>query len=163
MKNIIKILIIILISTSCNSQDRTATRTNENRNQIPLNKNQYDKIPLSEIKEIFKLAIDLPELQQYFHTDQFPARVPLKILEFGDVNENSLKGLMKFKQPINLITKEEIENNQIQDYLGVGDWSPVNGKLRLQLYYPIEGITINYMFEKGSKSWKIIDSVIFEE
>lgn len=163
MKKSIQILIIILISISCNSQNKTLESINENHSQISFDKSQYDKIPDSEINEIFKLAIDLPELQQYFHIDQFPERVPLKILEFGDINENSLKGLIKFDKPIRLITKEEIETNQIQDYLGVGDWSPVNGKLRLQLYYPVEGITINYMFEKKNKLWKIVDSIIFEK
>jgi hypothetical protein len=36
-----------------------------------------DKVPDLEIKEIFRLAIDLPELQQFYHVDVDSTRIPL--------------------------------------------------------------------------------------
>jgi len=84
-------------------------------------------------------------------------------LEFGDINENNLRSTTKFGHPIKVITTKDIADNQMQDYLGVGDWSPVNNKLRFQLYYPIEGITINYLLEKADKEWKLINSIIMVE
>ncbi len=160
MKNKIQILFLILILTSCNAQNRIAKKNDIY--QTPINQSQYDVIPISDIKEIFKIVINLPELQ-YLHLKQFPERLPLKILEFGDINANSLKGITKFGKPIKVVTKAEIVSNQIKDYLGVGDWSPVNGTLRLQLYYPIEGITINCMFKKEDKKWSLTDSMIIEK
>jgi len=62
MKYPVKILILILVFISCNSQKRIVEKDTD----TSLNKSQYDKIPNSEIEDIIKIAIDLPELQYYF-------------------------------------------------------------------------------------------------
>ena len=158
--NLLKpLLLLSILATSCDSNNRVTKKTEII--QADLNNSKYDVIPLTEIREVIRQAVDLPELQQYFHFKQSPERLPLKILEFGDINENTLKGMTKSGQPIKVITKSEIEHHQIKDYLGVGDWSAVNGSLRLQLDYPIEGIVINYMFYRKKGKLKIVDSVIF--
>ena len=39
-------------------------------------------MPVPEIRDVLKLAIDLPELQQYYHVDIDSSRIPLIIKEF---------------------------------------------------------------------------------
>ena len=121
----------------------------------------FDVLQIPEIRYVLQLALDLPELQKYFHVKEFPERKPLKLLEYGLINSDNIIGLKKFGLPIKFIQNENIKDSK--DYIGIGDWTPVNGKLRLQLYYPAEGITINYMFEMTNENWRITDSIIFEE
>ncbi len=146
MKQIEKILILALISISpfAFGQER-------------------ERIPGSEIKEIIELAIELPELQQYFHIDEKPSRAPLIIKEFGIVNSKNLDGLKKFGLPIKVINEKTIKEKGIEAYLNIGDWTYVGNTLRLQIDYTVEGITINFMLNRVNGEWKIIDSIILEE
>ena len=128
-----------------------------------LDSSVYDKFSIPEIRQVFQQAIDLSELQVYFHIDTDSSRKPLKILEFGQINRTTLMGVQKFGEPVSVISKHEADSLEVKDYLGIGDWTKVNDKLRLQLYYPVEGITINYMFKKDSNKWVLIDNKIMEE
>lgn len=123
----------------------------------------YDRFSIPEIRQILQQAIDLPELQQYFHLDSASTRKPLKIKEFGMINRTTLMGVQKFGEPVSVINKHEADSSETKNYLCIGDWTSVNDKLRLQLYYPVEGITINYMFKKDSNKWILTDSNIMEE
>ena len=131
--------------------------------QTKLDSSVYDKFSIPEIRQVLQQAIDLPELQQYFHIDSDSTRKPLKIKEFGLINRTTIKGLQKFGEPVSVIGKDNVDNSKTENYLSVSDWTNVKDKLRLQLYYPVEGITINYMFKKDSNKWVLIDSKIMEE
>ena len=72
-------------------------------------------------------------------------------------------GVQKFGKPVSLINKHEADSLQTKNYMAIADWTHVKDKLRLQLNYPVEGITINYMFEKKSNNWVLTDSEIIEE
>jgi hypothetical protein len=113
--------------------------------------------------KFYNKRFDLPELQQYYHLDIDSTRKPLKIKEFGIINKTTLMGVQKFGEPVSVINKQEVDSSETKNYLGIGDWTNVNDQLRLQLYYPVEGITINYMFKKDSNKWVLIDSKIMEE
>jgi hypothetical protein len=128
-----------------------------------LDSSVYDRFSIPEIRQILQQAIDLPELQQYYHLDIDSTRKPLKIKEFGIINKTTLMGVQKFGEPVSVINKQEVDSSETKNYLGIGDWTNVNDQLRLQLYYPVEGITINYMFKKDSNKWVLIDSKIMEE
>ena len=146
MKIIVTILTVALISLSSivNGQER-------------------ERVPESEIKEIIELAIELPELQQYFHVEGDSTRIPLIIKEFRTVNSKNLKGLQKFGLPIKVIDEKMIKKENINSYLNIGDWTYGGNNLRLQMDYSIEGITINMRLNRINGDWKIVDSVIFEE
>lgn len=122
----------------------------------------YDEISIYEIRKIFKMVIDLPELQQYFHIDKIPERGPIKIKEFGPINSITVKGIKKFNKPIKILKNKDLEETQINDFLEIVDWRVLEEKLRIKMNYPIEGIRINYLFERVGNNWKIIDSLILE-
>lgn len=122
-----------------------------------------EKFPEDEIIQILELAINLPELQEYFHIAEQKDRIPLIIKEFGTVNSNNLKGLTKFDTLVVVLTEEQLEKKQTQAYLNIGDWTYGGNNLRLQLNYPIEGITVNYRFNRIDGRWKIEHSLIWEE
>ena len=124
---------------------------------------QREKIPETEIKEIIELAIELPELQQYFHIDVDSTRIPLIIKEFGDINSRNLQGLIKFGEQVQVLNEKTIKQNGIKAFLSIGDWTYGSNNLRLQIDYSIEGILINIRLKRISEHWEIVDSVIFEE
>jgi hypothetical protein len=122
-----------------------------------------EKVPETEIKEIIELAIELPELQQYFHIDLDSTRVPLIIKEFGTVNSKNLIGLQKFGQQVQVMDELTIKEKKINAYLNIGDWTYGGDNLRLQMDYPVEGITINMRLNRLNGHWKIVASLIIEE
>lgn len=137
-------IIIIFLGTNANAQQR-------------------EKVPESEIIEIIGLAIELPELQQYFHIESDSTRIPLVIKEFGTVNSKNLEGLQKFGKKVLVLNEMTIKQNGINSYLNIGDWTYGGNNLRLQMDYSIEGITVNMRLNRINGRWKIVDSIIFEE
>jgi len=128
-----------------------------------VNGQAQESVPEYEIKEIIELAIELPELQQYFHFDKDATRIPLIIQEFGTVNSKNLNGLEKFGVPIKVMDEKTLKEEKIKAYLNIGDWTYRENNLKLQMNYSIEGITINMLLNRVNGDWKIVDSVIFEE
>lgn len=122
-----------------------------------------EKLPETEIKEIIELAIDLPELQQFFHIDLDSTRVPLIIKEFGTVNSKNLIGLEKFGKKVQVMDELTIKEKKINAYLNIGDWTYGGDNLRLQMDYPVEGITINMRLNRLNGHWEIVDLQIIEE
>lgn len=122
-----------------------------------------EKVPETEIKEIIELAIELPELQQYFHIDLDSTRVPLIIKEFGTVNSKNLIGLQKFGQQVQVMDELTIKEKKINAYMNIGDWTYGGDNLRLQINYPVEGIIINMRLNRLNGHWKIVNSLIIEE
>jgi hypothetical protein len=128
-----------------------------------LDSSAYDRFSIPEVKQVIQQAIDLKELQEYVHSDIDTSRKPLRIVEYGIVNRTTLLGVQKFDQPISVISKIEVDSLNKKNYLSISDWTHVKNELRLQLFYPAEGITINYMFKKDSDRWHLMDSKIMEE
>ena len=124
---------------------------------------ENQKLPNNELREIIELALNLPELQQYFHIDSNPERLPIKLKEFGQINSTNLNGIKKFGTEILILKSAEIKQKKVADYLNVADWTYVGNHLRLQLNYLIEGITVNYMFERVDSKWNIKSTELWEE
>jgi len=116
-----------------------------------------------EVREVIQLAIDLPDLQQYYHIDTDSARIPLIIKEYGLINPENMKGVFKFGKEIKILKESEIKDKRIKNHLNVEDWTYGGTTLRLQLSYIIEGIIINYRFEKKEGKWIIANSRLMEE
>jgi hypothetical protein len=117
----------------------------------------------TDFKEIFQKALDFPELQQYYHTDIDSTRKQVIIKYFGDANHNNLQGVTKFDRQVIIRTEEEIKKEGIKNYFGLGDWVCGTDSVRMQLYYPIEGITLSLMFKKINNEWTIISNALWEE
>ena len=120
------------------------------------------KIPNNQLQEIIELALNLPDLQMYFHIDQAPERLPIKIKTFDQINEKNLQGINMFGENILFLNDTDIKEKRISDYITVSKWTYTKNKLNLRLKYPIEGITINYNFERKEMKWIIIASQIWE-
>ncbi|MFT7037070.1 MAG: hypothetical protein ACJA2S_005612 [Cyclobacteriaceae bacterium] len=117
----------------------------------------------ADFKEIFQRALDFPDLQQYYHTDFDSARKQVIMKYFGDANHNNLQGVSKFDRQVIIKTEGEIKEEGIKNYFGLGDWVCGTNSVRMQLYYPIEGITLSLMFKKINNEWTITSNALFEE
>lgn len=116
-----------------------------------------------DFKQIFQLALDLPTLQQYFHTDKDSKRKQIIIQHFGDANHNDLQGVTKFDRQVTILTEKEIKNQGIEFYFVLGDWVCGKDFVRMQLSYVGEGLTASYVFRKDNNNWTIDNSEIWEE
>jgi len=126
----------------------------------------YDKesefMSVNEIREIIKLSINLPELQQYFHIDSDPSRIPLIISEFRLVKQVNMTGITKFGKDIVIKKAEDLRANQNRSYLQIENWSYTENTLKFQYLYTIEGILVSYGFVKKNGAWVLENSSIKE-
>lgn len=132
-------------------------------NSFCQSESQTAKLNPNDFAQIFQLAIDLPSLQKYFHTDTDSLRRKIIFKYFGDANHGNLSEVNKFNNQVLLLSEEEIQKRNIKYYFVVGDWVCGNDAVRLQLSYIGEGILISYRFVKANSKWKIENSNIVEE
>lgn len=118
---------------------------------------QTGKLLTKEFKDIFQMAIDHPQLQQYYHIDNDTSNRQIVFQLFGNANHDKLKGVTKFGRQVLIMTEEEIKQRQIKSYFVVGDWVCGTNSLRLQLEYPKEGLLVSYMFKKTNDKWTIVN------
>lgn len=116
-----------------------------------------------DFKEIFQKALDFPDFQEYYHSDLDATRRQVIIKYFGEANHNELLGVSKFDKQVLIKTEEEIQKEGITNYLGIGDWVCGTNLVRMQLYYPIEGITLSLMFKKTDNEWNITSHALWED
>src|SRR6185436_10778234 len=77
---------------------------------------QTDKLLPKDFKEIFQLALDHPQLQQYYHIDADTSRQQIIFQFFGNANHNQLKGVTKFGRQVIIMTESEIKQGQVKSY-----------------------------------------------
>lgn len=124
---------------------------------------QTDKLLLKDFKDIFQLAIDLPQLQQYYHIDTDTSRRQIVFQFFSNANHDKLVGVTKFGRQVVIMTEDEIKHKQIKSYFVIGDWVCGTNSVRLQLEYPIEGLLVSYMFKKTNDNWTIANFNLVEQ
>lgn len=117
----------------------------------------------ADFREIFQKALDFPDFQQYYHADVDQTRKQLVIKYFGDANHDNLLGVTKFDRQVLIKTEEEIIEERIKDYFVLGDWLCGTNSVRMQLEYPIEGVTLSLRFEKVNDVWGISSHALSEE
>lgn len=108
-----------------------------------------------DFKSLFQQALDINELQTYFHTDSDSTRKQIYFQFFGDADHDSLKKVVKFGKHVKLLSEEEIKKAGIKYYFTVADWICNYNSVRLQLEYFGEGLTISFIFRKINGAWKI--------
>lgn len=128
-----------------------------------LDSSNYEDFNFQGIRHIIQQAINLPALEGYFHVDSVLDRKPLKIVETGFISKTTIGGLKKFEEYVKVLSQSEVDSLEIKDYLIVSEWEIENGQLRLQLDYPVEGISVNYFYEKTSNIWILKNSVLTEQ
>jgi|GEM_PF-5728911 len=126
------------------------------------NECQLDEPQKRQLESVIRLAINLPSLQQYFHINDFPDRKPLIIKEFGWINAENLSGMSKFGVPIQFMSEEDIRLSDTKNYIVIRNSTLEERKSTLQLEYPVEGITVRYVFIMKLGQWELLDSQIFE-
>jgi hypothetical protein len=165
MKQLLTILTLLFLT----STSQTFACDCEKQHQITLGNlfeffygEKTDDLTPTDFKEIFQLALDLPTLQQYFHTDTDKTREQLIIQYFGDANHDNLKGVEKFGKQIHIMTEDDILKQHIQFYFVLGDWVCGLNSVRMQLDFVGEGVTVSYMIKKVNGKWSILNSELWE-
>lgn len=126
-----------------------------------LSESIYDKIGVRNINNIIKQSLDYSELQQYYHVDELPDRLPLKIAMTGLINPYTTQGIEKFGSQIHLIRINPSEPKD--NYLEFSDWKVDKHNLEFRLLYKPEGIIVDYFFGKVNDNWNIKKVLINEE
>lgn len=124
---------------------------------------QTHTLKSQDFKEIFQLAFDLPELQQYYQSDSNPGRKQVILKEFGQADHNNLLGVEKFGRQVEILTEDIIKEQGVKNYFVLGHWVCGTNSVSMQLEYVSEGILLSYRFEKIKDQWKLMNHSLIEE
>lgn len=122
-----------------------------------------DPLLPQDYQVIFQLAIDHPQLQAFLHADTDTSRRQVIFQTFASANSDKLKGVIKFGKRVALLTESEIRQSHVQNYFVVHDWVCNKNSVHFQLQYPIEGLWINYTFQKSNGKWALADFQLVEK
>ena len=122
---------------------------------------KVNSIDKSELANILKIVINLPELQEYYHIDILPERKPL-IIVADEFIQYDLK-IKKFGEPIIFMDKAEIKRKSIKAYLEIMNFEMVNNIAKITLNYSIEGLIIDVILIKENGFWKVKESKLIEK
>ena len=112
-----------------------------------------------DIEDIVQFVLNIDDLQAFFHPE-LPGRKPLVLFKnqfFLDSPE-----LIKFGEPVLFMTKEELEANNIQNYVEFKQLNYQGGTMEIYLQYPLEGLSGKIWLVKKNNAWDIKDKQIFK-
>jgi hypothetical protein len=110
--------------------------------------------------DLIEAAINIDELQPFYHIDRFPNRVPLTINL--DNHAVSCSSVEKFGEPVIILDGESASRVE-QDALVTIDLKEVTpNRADLALWYPAEGVLAHLRFEIIESRWVVTDSRLFE-
>ena len=118
------------------------------------------KAPENSYCQIIDKVINLPELQQYFHVNVYPERIPLIVLAEHFISKCSK--LNKFGKPIKIVSSNnEIDPSSIE-YLKLTkvNISLVNAEITFS--YKPEGVKGKVKLKKEKSQWAVSESQIVE-
>lgn len=116
-----------------------------------------------EYKTIFQLALDLPQLQPYFHVDSSSTEQQIYIKASKGLDNSKLKGVIKFGRQVLVVSAKRLQEGNLMNYFSVNNWIPGKNSLKLQLSYSLEGLLISYVFKKTNKIWSLTSFNLSEE
>ena len=125
-----------------------------------INEAEYDVIPLNELKEIIIAVFESPSLGSILGSKQYESII---LKSHGAINETSFAGVDISGRKITVINEEKLKSQEISDYFGIGDWTPVKGSLRLQIYNPTVDSIFNFNLTNEKNKWVITNSVFIPE
>ncbi len=124
---------------------------------------QADTMPKSQENsycQIIDKVINLPELQQYFHVNVYPERIPLVVLV-----ENFISGcskLNKFGKPIKIVVSNNEKTPSSIEFLKMIKVNISLNNAEITFLYKPEGIKGNVKLKKDKSKWIISESQIVE-
>lgn len=110
-------------------------------------------------KIILQKCIDLPQLQEYYHVDIHPERIPLIIENNGKVPVVSLS---KFGQSVKFLSESELEAGGKEAYLNFVRFEISGSTATIMYKYAVEGVMITVLLKKTNGNWEITDSKLTE-
>jgi hypothetical protein len=108
-------------------------------------------------EQVLQLVIDLPKLQQYYHSDTLKSRRPLRIF-LNDAVPKPLR-LIKFGQPVEFLKESESAGKPglVFDQVDVrSESAQIRGR------YAVEGVAIGARLKKQDGRWTVLEAQIHE-
>ncbi len=105
-----------------------------------------------EVNTIIQIAIDLPDLQQYFHIKKSPLTIKLP----AELNSIDLLRVRKFDNPVRLTASSSAD-------IEIYDWITTGTGVSFNMAYPAEGVVVTYKFRKQNGDWQITQARLIEK
>jgi hypothetical protein len=124
-------------------------------------KNQVSKTPTvnNEIQNMVKLIFDAPDLVKYYKD---PKNLPVKILEYDEINKINFENYKIYGQNIQIITMNDVNKNNISDYIDIVKWNEVLNMLDFELLHNKSKIRYKVLLIKKGGSLKLGSSEIIK-
>lgn len=145
---------------ACKNGNTTQTNNFESKDALeyPENKSIKNNDSLA-LQKIIKKAIDLPELQQYYHVLELPSRSPL-VVHFNTKDYKNLE-LFKFGKPVEIVNNINTVKNK--PHLKFNVVNVEEAKASLDFDYKVEGINVLMELNKINGNWIVVNSKIIEK
>lgn len=155
----IYLLFVVLLFTQCQNSGNKPT---EQQKQITAKLVGNLPKTLNDTLQILQKVIDLPKLQQYYHSN-LPERVPLVVEKNNYVPTEFL--LKKFDQPVVFVDKTAIVSQLRKAYFKITklDIDANQQQATIKFSYPIEGIGGQASLTNSQGTWKIVKSSLYEQ
>ncbi|WP_157451740.1 hypothetical protein IZU89_07675 [Cellulophaga lytica] len=158
MNRIVGIILAILLMISCKNSEKTETKkTSESENE--LTQTELIKSESNQTELLVQKILDLPKLQWIYHPE-LKERLPVKVLETATIEKSF--NLNKFGQKVRILSKSELENEGIKDFVIIDKIKIKKDTAEFGLSYKIEGAGCIGKFFKQNGEWKIIDYSVWE-
>ncbi|NRD24924.1 hypothetical protein HNV10_16840 [Winogradskyella litoriviva] len=156
MNRIIGFILTLLLLISCkNSEIAEMGKKSESENSIT----QTELIKSNQTELIVQKILDLPKLQWIYHSE-LEERLPVKVLETEMIKKNF--NLNKFGQKVRILSKSELENEGIKDFVIINKIKINKDTTEFGLSYKIEGAGCSGKFLRQNGEWKILDYSVWE-
>jgi len=158
LNKIIRTILTILLLISCKNSEKTETKKNsESENE--LTQTELIKSESNQTELIVQQILDLPKLQWIYHPE-LKERLPLKVLETEHIKKNF--NLNKFGQKVRILTLEELDKEEIKDYVIFDILEIKTDTTDFKLFYKIEGASCRGKFLNDNGEWRILDYSVWE-
>ena len=147
-----------LFLISCkNSGIKETEKTSESENK--LTQTESIKSESNQTELLVQKILDLPKLQWIYHPE-LKQRLPVKVLETATIEKGF--NLNKFGQKVRILSKSELENEGIKDFVIIDKIKIEKDTAEFGLSYKIEGAGCSGKFFKQNEEWKIMDYSVWE-
>ncbi len=86
----------------------------------------------TEIQNMVKLIFEAPELVKLYKD---PKKLPVKILEYDEINKRNLENIKIYGQNVQIVTIDEVNKNNISDFIDITKWDEVLNMHDFELLY----------------------------
>ena len=119
------------------------------------NRVKVEEIIGPQLNGIIQTALDLAELQPYYHAKNNVISKQVVFEEEAPFTAKYLNALSKFNKPVLVLNHSEIAKQKVKKYLSIHDWDITMNDCRLELNFNGEKILISYTLRKTNNKWVI--------